>query len=211
MKKPEKSSKEKEVPVKEQPSRYPFPPLPLSSLRYLSPIPEGLAYLEKFAPQRLTISSELLSAQINDLRDELLKRSTELKKQRKESQKWKNEAKKIKQLQLELANKEQLGFVLKRIGEKPGQVLLKSKSFQDKFLGADPCNAYVMSVDIRRSTELMLKARTPQLYAQFITELSRNWVRQLLNITVFMTSLLATVFSRFSLISTVVPMQDIML
>jgi class 3 adenylate cyclase len=34
-----------------------------------------------------------------------------------------------------------------------------------------PCQAFVMSVDIRRSTSLMLKAREPKLFAKFITDL----------------------------------------
>jgi len=71
----------------------------------------------------------------------------------------------------ELQTKETLSFVLHRIHADARRVLLASREFQDKFLKGSSCKAFVMSVDIRRSTELMLKARSPQLYAGFITEL----------------------------------------
>ena len=41
------------------------------------------------------------------------------------------------------------------------------KSFQNE----ESCGAFVISIDIRRSTELMLKAREPRLFAEFIREL----------------------------------------
>ncbi len=49
--------------------------------------------------------------------------------------------------------------------------LLDSEDFQKSFSTAEECNAFVVSVDIRRSTELMLKARSPQQFAHFITTL----------------------------------------
>ena len=43
------------------------------------------------------------------------------------------------------------------------------KWLEDETIG--PKDAFVMSIDIRRSTELMLKAREPDLFASFITNL----------------------------------------
>ena len=34
------------------------------------------------------------------------------------------------------------------------------------------CDAVVLSMDIRRSTDLMLKAKKPEAYAEFITSLT---------------------------------------
>jgi class 3 adenylate cyclase len=51
----------------------------------------------------------------------------------------------------------------KLLGRLPDEVL--------KYLEEGPCQAFVMSVDIRKSTSLMLKARKPELFAQFITDL----------------------------------------
>ena len=124
-----------------------------------------------FAIPRISGAERHLSDEINQLRDDLEKLSAEVLREREESQKWKEVAGEITRVMNELRQKEELRFVLDRIGEKPRQMLLKSGNFQDKFLNEDTCYAYVMSVDIRRSTELMLKARSPQLYAEFITEL----------------------------------------
>jgi class 3 adenylate cyclase len=40
-----------------------------------------------------------------------------------------------------------------------------------KFLSDAPCEAFVISIDIRKSTHLMLKARTPKQFAQFLKSL----------------------------------------
>jgi class 3 adenylate cyclase len=70
-----------------------------------------------------------------------------------------------------LMQKETLNFILIRIHDRARDILLKSKSFQDMFLNNSSSDAYIMSIDIRRSTELMLKARRPELFATFISEL----------------------------------------
>lgn len=67
-----------------------------------------------------------------------------------------------------------LTLLLTRVNQEAQNELLKSEDFHAQFLDAAPCNMFVMSVDIRRSTELMLKARTPQRFAAFITELCRE-------------------------------------
>jgi len=55
-----------------------------------------------------------------------------------------------------------------------GKVLLtRSELYRSKFLSRDgsPCKAFVMSIDIRRSSALMLKARTAKAFAEFVTVL----------------------------------------
>lgn len=49
--------------------------------------------------------------------------------------------------------------------------MLASDEFRRLFESGSPRNAFVMSVDIRRSTELMLKAREAEQFAAFITGL----------------------------------------
>jgi class 3 adenylate cyclase len=71
----------------------------------------------------------------------------------------------------ELQAKERIGFLLSRVNAVAQQQLLASEQFRDLFLKTRECIAYVMSVDIRRSTELMLKARSPEAFAEFITTL----------------------------------------
>ena len=86
-----------------------------------------------------------------------------------------------KEKQLELTEtlgafqaKERLGFILSRVREDAQQFLLQSDSFQNLFLETRQCQAFVMAVDIRRSTELMLKARTPEEFSLFITTLCED-------------------------------------
>lgn len=77
----------------------------------------------------------------------------------------------------ELRAKEQLGFLLDRVNPNAQRALLESHTFRQKFLDSKGCTAFVMSVDIRRSTELMLKARTPEDFASFITTLCADLMR----------------------------------
>jgi class 3 adenylate cyclase len=71
----------------------------------------------------------------------------------------------------ELEKKQRLQHLLYRVNENARKRLLESQDFRDLFEKSDSCNAVIISVDIRRSTELMLKARAPQLYADFVTSL----------------------------------------
>ncbi|MCX6006866.1 MAG: adenylate/guanylate cyclase domain-containing protein [Chloroflexi bacterium] len=69
-------------------------------------------------------------------------------------------------------NKERgLQYLLNRVNEQAKKRLETSGDFFKEFEDKKSCDAVIMSVDIRRSTELMLKARTPQLYAEFIKTL----------------------------------------
>ena len=77
----------------------------------------------------------------------------------------------------ELRAKERLGFLLNRVNQDAQKRLLQSQAFQHQFLETKECFAFVMAVDIRRSTELMLKARTPEGFAEFITTLCGDLMR----------------------------------
>jgi class 3 adenylate cyclase len=70
-----------------------------------------------------------------------------------------------------LARKHQLNFLLDRVSADAQDALLASDALLNDFTGRESCDMFVMSVDIRRSTELMLKARSPRMFAAFITDL----------------------------------------
>lgn len=72
-----------------------------------------------------------------------------------------------------LREKEQIAFLLDRVDDRAGSALLAAGPLRDQFLDGEPKRLYAMSVDIRRSTELMLKARTSQDFADFITVLCK--------------------------------------
>lgn len=71
-----------------------------------------------------------------------------------------------------LKDKEDLAHLLSRVGAQAQARILRDTEFRAKFRGEATCEAFVMSIDIRRSTELMLKARQPRLYAEFIIKLA---------------------------------------
>ena len=72
----------------------------------------------------------------------------------------------------ELEAKQSLSHLLQRVGPDAQEKLLRSQDFKKRFTPDSPSNAYVLSIDIRRSTELMLKARDPKRFARFIIELA---------------------------------------
>ena len=81
---------------------------------------------------------------------------------------------KLESVITQLTDKERLSFLLARVNEDAQTLLLNSERFRKRFLDLSECEAFVMSVDIRRSTELMLKARTPEQFAHFITTLCKD-------------------------------------
>jgi class 3 adenylate cyclase len=77
-----------------------------------------------------------------------------------------------------LQRKVNIGHILSRVHGEAQKLLLDDKD--DTFLKRFELNkrrpAYVVAIDLRRSTELMLKAESPESFAKFITELcNRLW------------------------------------
>lgn len=54
------------------------------------------------------------------------------------------------------------------------EAMKSDQPLRDKFKHGSECDVFVLSVDIRRSTELMLQASSPGDFARFITELCRR-------------------------------------
>ncbi len=77
----------------------------------------------------------------------------------------------------ELRAKESISFLLSRVNQAAQRELLASEAFRQHFLGKKECIAFVMAVDIRRSTELMLKARSPEAFSAFITTLCADLMK----------------------------------
>ena len=51
---------------------------------------------------------------------------------------------------------------LAKLSPRAHEAFFSDQSLQDRFLASKSgCDAFILSIDIRRSTELMLKARTP--------------------------------------------------
>jgi len=122
-----------------------------------------------------------LEKQINDLRTQRDAQATAWKTEKSGSEKKEKEIKKLQTTVDQLEEKERLSFLLHRVNQKAQALLLKSKEFQKEFVQSAGIEAYVVSVDIRRSTELMLKARKPDLFALFITTLSVEMMEHIKN------------------------------
>ncbi len=124
------------------------------------------------------------TAQLKKEKIELLEKLQETQKQLRESKEDKQkleEAKKqieifkeitiaLDELNEKINKKLALGNLIRQVKETARQKLLEDESFRDKFETTE-CNAYVLSIDIRRSTELMLKAKDPLVFQNFVVSL----------------------------------------
>lgn len=110
-----------------------------------------------------------LIEEITDLKRKLLNATKELTVETNDKQ---NVMTQLTQFTEELQAKEKINHIIPRIREEARKKLLESSEFLELFKDAEICDAVVVSIDIRRSTELMLKARKPELFSKFITELS---------------------------------------
>lgn len=143
---------------------------------YYTPIP--IAAGMTISPQAVfTVSpaKEQLEDEIATLRIENSRLAREIATKTKAEQDYTVEIEKLKENAEQLSKKQTLQYLLARVHESAHSKLLGSDKtsveFRKRFEEPKPYSAVIMSVDIRRSTELMLKAKTPQLYADFITGL----------------------------------------
>lgn len=117
-----------------------------------------------------------LEDEIRGLRDDFQTIAHDLQQEKSNTAEHKRRAEELTATLDKLRKKEQLAFLLDKASPKAADVLLDSESLRSEFLGPNPHPRplFAMSVDIRRSTDLMLKARTPQAFATFITGLCKD-------------------------------------
>ena len=112
-----------------------------------------------------------LENEINKLKNDLLKATKGL------SAETSDKLSKIQELDAlkeKIRAKEKINHILPRVNEVAKRLLLENDSFVKMFDDSKSCEAVVISIDIRRSTELMLKARKPEYFSKFITQLSKK-------------------------------------
>lgn len=119
-----------------------------------------------------------LEDEINQLKSKL---STTLKDLETERTDKNEKVTELKGLLSELQSKEKINHILPRICEEAREKLFVDQEFKDKFENGSSYETVVVSIDIRRSTELMLKARKPELFSKFITELSEKLSQAILS------------------------------
>jgi class 3 adenylate cyclase len=119
-----------------------------------------------------------LEDEINQLKSKL---SVTLKDLETERTDKKEKVTELKGLLSELQSKEKINHILPRICEEAREKLFVDEDFKNKFENGNSYETVVVSIDIRRSTELMLKARKPELFSKFITELSEKLSQAILS------------------------------
>lgn len=130
---------------------------------------KSLSQISRFVSHR-----NLFGEEIKALQKSISNLSSELEGERREGKKFQQKAEKLARLVNELQTKEDLNFLLNRVSSPAQDRLAKDVEFREMFAENRECSAFVMSVDIRRSTELMLKARSPASFAEFISGLTRE-------------------------------------
>jgi class 3 adenylate cyclase len=112
---------------------------------------------------------EELKNQIAKLRKDIAEKVEALRKAEATKSQRDDEIREITEINEQLRKKEDLRHLLDRVHPLARKRLLEDEEFRAPLSAGEECNAFVMSVDIRRSTELMLKAREPAQFAEFIT------------------------------------------
>ena len=102
---------------------------------------------------------EELLRQMEDLRKQVTEQAKTISAGVAGSEEQRQQIQTLKSTLAELDTKSQLGFLLERVNPEAQKALLESAELRNEFLSQGECRAFVFSVDIRRSTELMLKAR----------------------------------------------------
>jgi len=115
-----------------------------------------------------------LENQIDNLRKELNDALNALNEVKTDKEKLASKIKESDEKKKELIKKENLRHLLSRVNGKARKKLFDSDEFRNLFSVNKIYKLVVMSIDIRRSTDLMLKAREPKLYAEFITSLCKR-------------------------------------
>jgi class 3 adenylate cyclase len=140
------------------------------------PTSSGTVFLPDF-DARLSLSSDEVF-KFTRTEDKLDEEIAQLKKENRrlaseiaEKYKAAKEREALRQNVDELQRHLRLKYIYDRVNESARRELGTGEILRKRFEDTELCEAVVMSIDIRRSTELMLKAREPRLYADFIINL----------------------------------------
>jgi len=137
---------------------------------------QGVSQITVIDPIAKTKSKDL-ECQINELRKSRDAQAVALQAEKEGSRKQASTIKQLKATVMNLQEKERLRFLLERVSGAAHEALLVKTELRNQFMTTEEVPAFVMSVDIRRSTELMLKARKPEQFAAFITTLCTDLMR----------------------------------
>jgi adenylate cyclase len=113
-----------------------------------------------------------LERDVAKYREELNQQRAALHDEKQSREQLEAKLEQFKKTQGNLRNTEELTFILARILPALHAKLMASEPIRKKFFEVGVAqNSYVLAIDIRRSTDLMLKARRPEHFAAFMTDL----------------------------------------
>jgi class 3 adenylate cyclase len=113
---------------------------------------------------------QALKKEILDLQTAVSKQAHLLKTEKADKAQKDAQLEKLNETLLELKRKQELDFLLSRVSPIAEKAILATDDLREEFFASKEQLAFVVSIDIRRSTELMLKARTPSHFASFMTQ-----------------------------------------
>ena len=116
-------------------------------------------------------STQKLKDEISELEDLIVKKTEELDNKDKSIEEKTVAIDNLTKVIDDLNSKQRIQHLLNSVTDRVHTKILEDENFRNKFSFDGEAEAFVVSVDIRRSTELMLKAKTPKLFADFITTL----------------------------------------
>lgn len=129
------------------------------------------SYFEPAAATSVTSLAAQLQSEIEQLQQDVRQKTAALKAQAADSHGKDQEIASLRDDLLAIHAKQRIAHLLNRVGSTAQERLVTDEDLRARFQSTEACNAYVMSVDVRRSTELMLKAREPRLFADFMVTL----------------------------------------
>ena len=112
-----------------------------------------------------------INEEIEELRQKRLEIFTKLQQSGKKSSEIEKE---IEIISKELEKKLTINSFINKIKSSAMQKLFNSDTFIQEALSFKTLETFIISIDIRRSTDLMLKAKSPKLFAEFLVELSTS-------------------------------------
>lgn len=118
-----------------------------------------------------TSTIQELQRSILKLRAELDEQAAQLRTEQASKQEQEKRFKSLRTTLIEFRKKTKLAFLLRRVTPQAEKAIVDHEGVRNSFFSTEEQKAFVISIDIRRSTELMLKARNPTLFAEFMTEL----------------------------------------
>lgn len=153
----------------------------LESIGAIAPGTAGAPYRKSSAEERAMNESPGLQRKLRELETQLTQlhadvtdKARALKELEAGSAEKDDAIRALENTVTQLLETQRLAHLLARVEPAAQRQILESPAFRKEFDREEPCDAYVMSIDIRRSTELMLKARDPRLFAEFLLGLTRT-------------------------------------